>query len=163
MKRDNKGRFTSFRKVVRKITNWLVFGMIIYLIALIGKDFLTGNFENLIASSYASVKVQANKEMEIDYEDLADRIFQLESSSGRNDGCKREGLVNGYGYRQNSRSRKCYDNQTEVRNIVIGWFKKHLESGMDLATTVCYYNTGYKINTCNYYNNYININLAKLK
>lgn len=151
--RDINGRYTNMQKRVRKVTNWVVVGCLVYLSVLIGKDLFTAKVSAWFTPNYSVVQVYP-PEAEMDYEELADKIFQLESSSGRNDGCKKQGLVNGYGYRQNTRSFKCYDNQVEVRNIVIGWFRNHLENGMDIATALCYYNTGHKVNDCNYYKNY---------
>mgnify|MGYP001559570464 CR=1 FL=1 len=95
---------------------------------------------------------------EIDYNQVAYRIFGLESTWGKNDGCKTKGLgFNGYGYRQNSFEWVCYPTQEEVRQHVINRIKE-LTVDMDLETALCYYNTGYKVKGCNYYKNYLSIN-----
>src|SRR5690348_4227672 len=39
---------------------------------------------------------------------IADKIYQLESSGGKNDGCRKLGLYNGYGFRQNTSEWMCY-------------------------------------------------------
>ena len=70
-------------------------------------------------------------------------IYMLESTSGKNDGCKDEGKVNGFGYRQNSRENKCYDSLEEVADKVNEWFEERMSgNGNNLIEAVCYYNTG---------------------
>lgn len=84
-------------------------------------------------------------------DDIARKIQILESSGGKNDGCKRKGMVNGYGYRQNSTEIKCFDSKTDVKRLVEGWFYDKFNSGYTLSQAVCEYNTGKKLNDCNYF------------
>jgi hypothetical protein len=70
-------------------------------------------------------------------------IYMLESTEGKNDGCKEDGKVNGYGYRQNSSEHKCFDSFEKLTFYVNADFEKRLsENGNNLIEAVCYYNTG---------------------
>jgi len=71
------------------------------------------------------------------------KIYTLESSQGKRDGCKNQGKVNGFGYRQNARERICYDYFEEVAYYVDIWFEEKLKT-YDLATALCGYNLGFQ-------------------
>jgi hypothetical protein len=45
---------------------------------------------------------------------------------------------------------KCFQTHEEVRKLVVAWFEKNLKT-MSIAEATCYYNTGHKVNNCNYY------------
>jgi hypothetical protein len=83
-------------------------------------------------------------------EDVADTIFALESSKGKNDGCQRYGKWNGYGYRQNSSEFVCFESRDEVRGYVMGWIKEKRSIGMTTDEMLCYYNTGVRSSSCWY-------------
>jgi len=83
-------------------------------------------------------------------------VYALESSSGKNDGCKAKGKFNGYGYAQSKHTWNCFDTLAEVENKVSAWFEKRVPT-MGLSTALCYYNTGYKTADCLYYQNYLKI------
>jgi hypothetical protein len=93
---------------------------------------------------------------------IVDAVHILESSGGKNDGCKKKGLVNGYGYAQHD-SRKvwnCYKTHAEVRSLVEKWFAARVDS-MGLPTALCYYNLG-KVNEklvddCKYYQVFLEV------
>lgn len=73
---------------------------------------------------------------------IADAVYRLESSSGKNDKCVRKGLgYNGYGWGQSLTKDNCHPNRQAVREKVIGWFDRNLET-MTLAEALCYYNQG---------------------
>ena len=80
---------------------------------------------------------------------IADKIYTLESSNGKNDGCNRLGKFNGYGYRQNTFEWICYDSHEEVRMHVINWLTKHIKNG-DIESALCLYNQGKITNDCTY-------------
>lgn len=82
-------------------------------------------------------------------------IHGLESTWGKNDGCKRKGLVNGYGYRQNSREFKCFETDAEVQALVVAWVEDKRAKGMSDAELLCYYNTGKATSDCTYYQHYL--------
>lgn len=72
-------------------------------------------------------------------------VYFLESTSGKKDGCKDEGKVNGYGYGQNKSGWKCYNSFEQVTERVNEWFEDRLAvNGNDLIEAVCYYNTGHE-------------------
>lgn len=116
---------------------------------------------NIIPSAYAHEE-EAEKIALLNDTDNAGivwRIYQLESSFGKEDGCKKKGLYNGFGYAQpDSAMAKgtgaCYKSFDEVVNLVDTWFTRQLKE-MDIETALCYYNTGHKINDCGYLNKYL--------
>lgn len=79
-----------------------------------------------------------------DIQTIADTIYGLESTWGKNDGCRAKGKFNGYGFGQNEHSWNCYDTQEEVRLAVEKWIAEKLESGHDVPSLVCGYNLGFK-------------------
>jgi hypothetical protein len=98
--------------------------------------------------------IPKNEEKETDIDFISDKIFGLESSWGKNDGCVRKGEgYNGYGFRQNSREWKCYPSREEARAEVEKWLVKHLAI-MPINQAMCFYNTGIKSDTCSYWENY---------
>lgn len=86
---------------------------------------------------------------------IADKIYQLESSSGKNDDkCERIGKHNGYGYMQGVERNFCLDSDDEVRKLVIDWIKDHQKEGLSTGELLCHYNTGEITENCTYYENY---------
>lgn len=71
-------------------------------------------------------------------------IYTLESSQGKNDGCKRDGKFNGFGFRQNSREFKCYDTFQEVVTEVDNWLTEKEK------LSYCVYNEGVARTDCPY-------------
>jgi len=84
---------------------------------------------------------------------IADKIYTLESSNGKNDGCRDLGLYNGYGYRQNSFEWVCYKSHDEVRQRVITWLTKNIKEG-NIEKALCLYNRGLNETGCRYAINY---------
>jgi hypothetical protein len=82
--------------------------------------------------------------------DIIPKIYQLESSGGKNDSCKQKGLVNGYGYGTWTNHLTCFDSKEEVENKVVAWFEEKLQT-YSLAESVCLYNTGRATSDCLYY------------
>lgn len=97
------------------------------------------------------------KEDNYEVSQIVDTIFTLESSRGKNDGCRDAGLWNGYGYSQSTFSWKCYQTQEEVTNLVSDWVKDKISKGYTTAELLCYYNTGVREEGCNYYNNFLKL------
>jgi hypothetical protein len=81
---------------------------------------------------------------------LADKIYILESSGGKNDSCLAKGKVNGYGFGQHKNGWACYDSHEEVEKLVIDWIEDKREKGMTDEELLCYYNEGNKISKCDY-------------
>ena len=78
------------------------------------------------------------------FSEIVAKIYQLESSSGKNDDkCHRIGKHNGYGYAQGVGRNFCLDSDDEVRELVIQWFNRETEKGLTIGQAVCKYNTGY--------------------
>mgnify|MGYP000912583436 CR=1 FL=1 len=90
----------------------------------------------------------------VDYDEILRIVYRKESSSGKNDGCKRQGKYNGYGYAQSTHSWKCFDSHAEVTGLVRAWFEKRVPV-MGLPAALCYYNTGHKTADCPYYRDYL--------
>lgn len=88
--------------------------------------------------------------------EILPKIFQLESSSGRNDGCRDIGKFNGYGFMQSTFNWECFDTQEEVEVLVANWFTRHLED-KTLPEALCYYNRGVVEEGCPYYQNYLSL------
>lgn len=86
-------------------------------------------------------------------------VYFLESTSGENDGCKKEGKFNGFGYRQNSSEWKCYDSFEQVTEKVNEWFEDRLATnGNDLVEAACYYNKGIQgLQVCDYSVNFVSV------
>lgn len=88
--------------------------------------------------------------------EILEKVYTLESSGGKNDGCRDEGKYNGFGYGQNKYVWNCFDSLEEVQQKVDAWFSKHL-ADKTLAQALCYYNTGHVIDTCEYYELYMSL------
>jgi hypothetical protein len=84
-------------------------------------------------------------------EELADRIYLLESSRGKNDQkCERIGKHNGYGFMQGVNRNFCLESDDEVRKLVIKWIKDKKEKGFSDKELLCYYNKGIVTESCGY-------------
>jgi len=82
--------------------------------------------------------------------EIVRRIYQLESSGGKNDSCHRHGLHNDFGLGIYGNHEDCYQTTDEVRTKVTDWFDKKLKNGYSLEASLCGYNTGSFVNSCNY-------------
>jgi hypothetical protein len=65
-------------------------------------------------------------------------VYRLESSGGKNDSCKKNGLYNGYGFAPGT----CYKSHAEITNKVKAWFEKNIPKH-GLARSLCGYNLGF--------------------
>ena len=86
----------------------------------------------------------------VDRGEILRKVYQLESSSGKNDGCRNRGLFNGYGFGQNKSSWNCFETFEEVTGKVDAWFENHLQT-KSLPEALCYYNEGIVRSDCPYY------------
>ena len=91
------------------------------------------------------------------FEKVVDGIFTLESSKGRNDGCRDKGLYNGYGYGQSTFAWNCFETQEEVIAKVNGWLEDKIDKGFTIAEALCYYNEGIRRNDCPYYQKFMTL------
>lgn len=90
------------------------------------------------------------------------KIFQLESSSGKQDKCVREKKgFNGYGFGQSLTKFNCYPSYDAVKTEVNTWINKRKAEGMNDAQLMCYYNlgkpNGVLLNDCEYYQNSLKV------
>ncbi len=92
----------------------------------------------------------------LDIGEIADKIYTLESSQGKNDGCRKLGLYNGYGFSQSAFSWKCFSSHEEVRQLVIDWLIDNI-SKYGLEQALCRYNIGEITNDCKYVVDYKNL------
>lgn len=92
-----------------------------------------------------------------DNSDILRKIYQLESSGGKNDSCRDQGLFNGYGYGQSQHAWNCFATLSEVTAKVDDWFNQRFAEGYSLSEAICYYNTGYRQSDCSYYQRYLSI------
>ena len=83
------------------------------------------------------------------------RIYGLESSYGKNDGCKRQGKFNGFGFGQHETDWQCFKTFEEASQAVHNWVASMQAQGYDMPTLVCYYNTGKLISNCSYYQKFL--------
>jgi hypothetical protein len=100
--------------------------------------------------------VQAKEAVEVPKKGLnvawvVDGIHMLETSKGtaprgRHVTCKNKGLSNEYGYNPG----QCFATHEEATNVVKSWVKRQYARFNDLNTTLCYYNTGKVLSTCQY-------------
>jgi len=85
------------------------------------------------------------------------KVYGLESTWGKNDLCKRDGTVNGFGYGQNYSVWNCFDSLETVVNKVDAWFETKLKT-YSLSESLCLYNSGNVTKSCDYYKNYLTLN-----
>lgn len=96
----------------------------------------------------------AKPDQALPLQDIVYKVYRLESSAGVNDGCRAKGLFNGYGYRQNKREWKCFGSHEEVTKYVTDLFAERIPK-MGLSTALCYYQSGYKVADCEYYQKFL--------
>jgi hypothetical protein len=84
-------------------------------------------------------------------EAIADTIYLLESSRGKNDNkCESLGKHNGYGFRQGASRNYCTTSDNETRKLVIEWIKEKQSQGLTENQLLCLYNTGTASEQCEY-------------
>lgn len=81
---------------------------------------------------------------------IVDGIYQLESSSGKNDDkCERLGLHNGFGYSQGIGRNFCLNSDEEMRKLVENWVIEK-QKDHSLRAVLCIYNQGIDTESCEY-------------
>ena len=122
--------------------------------------------EPIVISPISGIPVKTEQETIEKYklQPILDTVYFLESTAGKNDGCKDEGKFNGFGYRQHNSEWKCYDTFEEVVAVVNDWFEGRLgENGNNIMEAVCYYNTGVQNQlTCEYGQNFMSVIVDRL-
>jgi len=86
-------------------------------------------------------------------------IYFLESTSGKQDGCREQGKFNGFGYGQSSSTWKCYDTFEQVTLRVNEWLEDRLATnGNNVIEAICFYNRGIQgMNVCDYSENFASV------
>jgi hypothetical protein len=84
------------------------------------------------------------------------KVYALESSRGKNDGCRDIGKFNGFGYRQNKNEHICFDTFEEVVGYVDAWFTKQLKT-KTLEQALCWYNEGKDKASCEYSSKFLGL------
>ena len=85
------------------------------------------------------------------------RVYGIESQFGKLDNCRKSGLFNGFGFKQNSKQWVCYKTFDEVVTAADQWFTDHKDMGV--PQSLCYYNLGQQVKNCDYYQKYLNIKI----
>ena len=78
---------------------------------------------------------------------ITTNIYQLESSGGKYDSCRNQGLYNGYGYASN---KVCFETHAEAEGVVANWVQRQLLLGYSVPQVYCYYQSGKHLNDCDY-------------
>ena len=91
---------------------------------------------------------------------LLHKIHGLESTWGRAPSgyhivCRNKGLWNEYGYGVSLGI--CFRDKDHADQVIGDWYRARFNNGMGLSTALCYYNTGYKLNDCDYYRSFLSI------
>lgn len=116
-----------------------------------GSTFIQINAEPVSARSDVEPEAVAEDESpQFSVQEIADKIYILESSGGKNDSCRLKGLFNGYGYMQNSYYNECFSSQEEVRGLVENWIQDKMDENYKTAEILCFYNKGIKTDSCEY-------------
>jgi len=175
--------FSTAWKVLRDKRTWFVVAFIVWtwLISFFNSNYYTQSpvkeWQPIIVPRYKTVKQvvknapvmtvkpivekKALTDKEIiynhKYADILWRIYGLESTWGKNDGCKDDGQFNGYGYGQNTSSWNCFASFEIVTDKVDLWIDKQMKKGLTIAEIVCLYNTGTISKNCMYYTKYLSI------
>lgn len=94
---------------------------------------------------------------------LIKSIYVLESTEGKNDGCKDKGKFNGFGYAQSNHTWQCFDSFEQVTKAVNDWYVERLgTNGNDVVEALCYYNLGVAgQSTCVYSQNFMSVIIKK--
>lgn len=91
--------------------------------------------------------------------DILWKVYGLESTWGRNDGCRDQGRFNGFGYGQNGNVWNCFESFEEVVLKVDKWFSSRLsKNGGDMVEALCFYNLGQgNLSNCQYYQKFLSL------
>lgn len=117
---------------------------------------------NLIPKAYANGdEVEMSTINKYKHAGIMWRIYMLESTFGKNDGCKAKGLFNGFGYGQDGTNHRCYTSFDAVAHDVNEWIETNLQK-YTLAQAMCRYNTGKPIDGCTYFTKFMSIDNFEL-
>lgn len=89
------------------------------------------------------------------YGDELWNIYMLESTRGKNDGCRKSGQFGGFGV-MSLGVPACYESFEKAVERASYWYEK-IRDNNDLATSVCIWNLGTKVNNCMYYQKFMSL------
>lgn len=104
-----------------------------------------------------TIKVRSEKEiiMASKHGEILYKIWGLESSWGRNDGCRDEGKFGGFGIMSEGKV-MCYDTFEKSVERAEYWLTK-LGVDKDMAKALCLWNTGVVMVNCSYYQAFLTL------
>lgn len=115
--------------------------------------------ETEVISPISGVSVKTEQEIFSQYPlaPMLKTIYFLESTEGKNDGCREQGKFNGFGYAQSNHSWKCFDSFEDVVKAVNDWYVERLGvNGNDVVEALCFYNRGIQgMAECEYSKNFM--------
>lgn len=82
------------------------------------------------------------------------KIYFLESTHGKNDGCRLSGKFGGFGVMEAKGKPACYDTFEEAAIRANYWYDL-IRSKYSLTESLCMWNTGVNVNKCNYSDTYL--------
>lgn len=116
------------------------------------------NSPSLVKQAIASEATDEQLIKSYKHGELMWKVYGLESTWGKNDGCREKGQYNGWGYGQSTFTWNCFDSLQIVAGKVNAWFNKYIiEEGYSVPEALCYYNTGTRQPNCMYYQNYLSL------
>jgi hypothetical protein len=97
------------------------------------------------------------KKVELLHTDIYRKIAILESGGGKAVGlsgyCQKQGKFNSIGYAPHLKY--CFDSKTDEMRVLGNWFQAKFKQGYDLATSLCIWNVGKAVSSCDYSQNYL--------
>jgi len=90
--------------------------------------------------------IEKAEEVDDNIEEIAEKIYTLESSNGKNNYSKCEAIhkFNGSGFGINGKGKYlCFDSREDEKKAVYGWFEEKLKSH-SLSEAICGYNLGFQ-------------------
>lgn len=175
--------FTTMWKVLRDKRTWIAIAFILwtYLISWFNSNYYTQSPvktwqpmimkrsipkktaqamkpETVVAKdSIQKPKIQTEEELvkSMPHGDELWNIYMLESTRGKNDGCKKEGKWGGFGV-MSAGTPACYESFAKAVERASYWYEK-IRKDNDLATSTCIWNLGTKVNNCMYYQKYMSL------
>lgn len=105
-------------------------------------------------SPTATPRPQTDEEMmkSLPYGEVVWATYGHESSYGKHDSCRSQGLYNGFGYfKKSDGSYECYYSTKQIAEIVSDWFVRRLDqNGYTIRQSLCLYQSGVATNDCPY-------------
>jgi len=114
-----------------------------------------------VEAQEVEISQESQPETGPDINKMVDGIHALESSRGNNKAglagyCEALGMTNEYGYSPDTKH--CFKTKQQAHDRIVEWVHDHLpQFDNDEAMTMCFYNTGKELESCEYYINYLKL------